>query len=164
MGMERKQESFEEKLAFGKEGEHEVGEYFMQRSYCILPLYQFTDDIAPKIFTLSSTITSPDLFICGNNKYFWVEVKTKNRWIKYNGTLETGCNYRHYKEYCKISDETGMTLYLIFNHKKDDPTGFYYVDIKKRYHRIWDGKNIKTGKIISPEMALWLINDLTKIK
>ena len=162
--MESKQEDFKVKLAFGKEGEHEIGEYLINKNYSILPLYQFNDEITPKIYTSNTTITSPDLFVCGNNKFFWVEVKTKKRWIKYNGGFETGCNYRHYLEYLNISKTTNLTVYIIFNHKEIFPTGYYFVDVNKPLHRIWDGKNCKTGKIISPEMALWLFSDLIKMK
>ena len=162
--MESKQENFKLQLAFGKEGEHEIGEYLIKKNYSILPLYQFNDDIAPQLFTSNSTITAPDLFVCGNNKFFWVEVKTKNRWIKYLGIYETGCNYKHYLEYLKISKETTLPVYLIFNHKEVYPTGYYFINVIKPLHRIWDGKNIKTGQVISQKMALWLFNDLIKLK
>jgi len=161
--MELKQESFKVKLAFGKEGEHEVGEYMLNKGYSILPLYQFNDDVAPQIFNAKTTITSPDLFVCGNNKYFWVEVKTKNRWIKYLADTETGCNYKHYIEYLKIAEITGLPVYIIFNHKDNDPRGFYSVNIKVPLHRIWDGLNCKTGARVSQPLALWLIKDLIKL-
>lgn len=162
--MELKQKSFEIKLAFGKEGEHEVGECLMNMNYTILPLYQFNDAIAPQIYTSNTTITSPDLFVSGNGKCFWVEVKTKNRWIKYFDNTETGCNYRHYQEYLKIQEVTQLPVYLIFNHKEIDPIGYFVVDVKKPLHRIWNGINSKTGIRVSPPMALWLLKDLIRIK
>jgi hypothetical protein len=161
--MEPKQISFKEKLAFGKEGEHEVGNYFLERNFTLLPLYQFEDNIAPKLYTSNSTITSPDLFVCGNGNVFWIEVKTKNRWIKYNGITETGCNYNHFIEYQNIYKTTGIPVYIVFNHKDDQPSGMFCVDIKTPYNRIWDGLNRITGKRVSPEMVLWNIKDLKKI-
>lgn len=163
MYMEQKQKSFEEKLAFGKEGEHEVGEYFMNRGYSLLPLYQFEDKLAPKIYTNSGVIISPDIFVSGRHKAFWVEVKTKKRWIKFKGTLETGLNNRHYDEYIKIRQNTGLPLYVVFNHKEDDPNGFFFVDIATPYKRIWDGINCATGRRISPPLVLWNKEMLTKI-
>lgn len=157
------QKSFELKLAYGKEGEHEVGEYFTGLNYSILPLYQFNDDIAPKLYTANTTVTAPDLFVFGNGKYFWVEVKTKNRWIKYLNSIETGCNERHYLEYLKISEITGLPVYLLFNHKEIEPTGYYCTDVNRQPNRIWDGINCSNGLRVSPPMALWLITDLKKI-
>lgn len=161
--MAQKQQNFKKKLAFGKEGEHEVADYFMKKEYSILPLYQFDDDIAPKIFTFNEEIISPDLFICGNNKTLWVEVKTKNRWIKFRGVIETGCNERHYNDYIKVKKHTQLPLYMVFNHKDVEPLGFYFVEISTPYNRIWDGLNEKTGKRISPPLVLWNFNDLQKL-
>lgn len=161
--MEPKQKSFEEKLAFGKEGEHEVGDYFLSRGYSLLPLYQFTDDLAPKVFYEGTAAISPDIFVSGDNGTFWVEVKTKNRWIKYNGVLETGLNERHYLEYLKIKNKTALPLYVIFNHKEDNPNGFYFVDITTPYNRIWDGLNCATGRRVSPPLVLWKKEMLMKI-
>lgn len=161
--MEQKQKSFEEKLAFGKEGEHEVGEYFMKLGYSLLPLYQFTEDIAPKIYSEVETIISPDIFISGKEKAFWVEVKTKNRWINYNRIRETGLNKRHYDEYIKIRHNTKLPVYVVFNHKDDNPTGFYFIDIIVPYHRIWDGINCATNRRVSPPLVLWKFEALTRI-
>ncbi len=163
MYMEPKQKSFEEKLAFGKEGEHEVGEYFMRRGYSLLPLYQFSEDLAPKIYNDGGVIISPDIFVAGLKKAFWVEVKTKNRWIKYLGNLETGLNERHFNEYLRINRKTELPVYVVFNHKEDMPNGFYFVEITTPFQRIWDGINRANGKRISPPLVLWRIEMLTKI-
>lgn len=161
--MEQKQKNFKEQLAIGKEGEHEIGNYFMNKNYSILPLYQFEDNIAPKVFTLNNTLTSPDMFISGNNKCFWVEVKTKFRWVNYNNIIETGINEKHYRQYLSIAEKTTLPIYLIFNHKKTPPIGYFYIDIKTPYNRIWDGINIADQKYISQPMVFWKYEDLIKI-
>lgn len=160
--MEQKLTNFEQQLAFGKEGEHEVGEYYMSINYSILPLYQFDDKIAPKIFTTNSSITSPDLFISGNNKYFWVEVKTKNRWIDFNG-LQTGCNYEHYLQYLEVKKITGMPVYLVFNHKNIPPLGKFIIEIETIPFRIWDGYNENNGNYVTKPLVLWKYEQLTKL-
>ena len=161
--MDQKQKSFEEKLAFGKEGEHEVGEYFMNRGYALLPLYQFSEKLAPKVYCSESTIISPDILVSGYGSAFWIEVKTKNRWVKFNGKFETGLNEKHYIDYRKIQEKTTLPLYVVFNHKEDNPGGFFFVNILTPYNRIWDGINRATLKQVSQRLVLWEIGQLKKI-
>jgi hypothetical protein len=161
--METTRKSFEQQLAFGKEGEHEIAKYFIEKEYATLTLYQFNNlTEAPKIFTSQKALISPDLFVANKERCFWVEVKTKNRWIVF-GEHETGCNQAHYNNYKHVRETTGIKLYLIFNHKENDPLGYYMVDIDTPPSRIWDGYNVKTGQKVSPPMALWRMMSLIKI-
>lgn len=161
--METTQKNFEQQLAFGKEGEHEIGKYFIEKGYAALTLYQFNNlTEAPKIFTAKKALVSPDLFIANKDKCFWVEVKTKTRWIFF-GSHETGCNHSHYLNYRHVRESTGIKLYLVFNHKQNEPLGYYMIDLDKPPTRIWDGYNSKTKQKVSPPMALWNMVSLTKI-
>lgn len=162
--MEITQPSFKDRLAFGKEGEHEVAQYFMNRGFSALTLYQF-DDLkeSPKIFALDDVQISPDLLIAKPGRIMWVEVKTKQRWIQYLGCLETGCNEFHYMNYVKVRELTGIQSFIVFNHKKAMPCGRFVVDIDKPYSRRWNGINEKTGEKINGPMVLWRMDSLIQI-
>ena len=67
------------------------------------------------------------------------EVKSKNQWVNYTGVLETGCNYKHYQDYKRLSLETEIKLYIVFNHVKGIEQGIYYIDVLEK-GRYWDGK------------------------
>lgn len=137
--MEQNKDSFKEKLAFGEQGEKEIAEILIKKGFYILPLYQFKDKTAPQIIGEYQSITSPDLICFKNKEIIFIEVKSKNKWVKYKGILETGCNYKLYKDYKKLSLKTKIKLYIVFNHVSGDHQGIYYVNIHK-IGRHWDGK------------------------
>ena len=137
--MEQKLKSFKDLLKFGQEGEKEVAEILISKNIATIPLYQFISDSTPIIITKDQNYTLPDL-ICFKNisDCFFVEVKTKNKWVKFNNKFETGMNERLYKEYKAIKEVTGRNVYVFFNHKKQNPVGIYAVELDS-ISRIWDG-------------------------
>lgn len=155
--MEQKQTSFEEQLQFGEEGEELIAAIFIKKGFAVLPLYQFTAEFAPKIITLQTNFISPDLTIFKNGKVVFIEVKSKTRWVKFNGVVETGCNFRHYEHYKNLSEYTNIDLYLVFNHTEDKPEGIYTVSIQTE-GRYWDG--IVKNKQINPPMFFWNYKNL----
>jgi hypothetical protein len=162
--METKQKNFKEKLAEGKEGEHEIANYLISKGYIILPLYQFEDDNkSPKLFYLNDNVTAPDLFVSGNKEALFVEVKTKKRWVTFTRINETGINRRLYYEYRKVHKKTGLPLFIVFNHKEIEPIGYFYVDISTPCNRIWDGIDKIDGRKISEPMVFWRYDQLTKL-
>lgn len=170
--MEQKKEDFKSQLAFGVEGEKEVAEMLIKTGVSILPLYQFNADMSPKILTENKILSSPDLTCFRNGKCFFVEVKSKKRWTICPKTnrIETGCDYRLYKQYLEISQKTGIELILVFNHVNNKPfekinessNGFFYVNIitKGRY---WDGCNEKTKKQVHKPIYFWEYFQLKKM-
>jgi len=157
MGMTQK--NFKELLEFGEEGEHEVADFLINRGVKILPLYQFTPDTTPYIFSKDEKIISPDL-ICFSDTAFMVEVKTKNQWVEFRGVIETGIDKRLFLQYKKIQELTKIDFYVFFNHKTNEPTGFYFCKLDD-YTREWDG--IVKGKRVSKEMMFYNIDVLKKI-
>lgn len=129
--------TFEKLLAFGEEGEHEVAKELIKKGASVMPLYQFENKHAPYILTLESKVTSPDL-ICFSKKAFMVEVKTKNQWVEHKGLVETGLNYRLFKQYKKVKDSTNYDVFVFFNHKTENPQGIYYCKLEQNT-RYWDG-------------------------
>lgn len=157
--MEQKQKNFKECLAFGEEGEHEAAEFLLTKGVNVLPLYQFQNDHAPFILSMESKVVSPDL-ICFKEDCFMVEVKTKNQWVVYKGTRETGIDQRLFNHYNTIRNFTGKKVFVMFNHKKNEPLGFYIVELMN-YTRVWDGK--ANGKKVHPEMVFYNIQVLNKL-
>lgn len=159
--MVQKQENFKELLAFGVEGEHEIGQYLLSRGVTIMPLYQFEPLEAPVILKGAEKITMPDL-ICFKDDCFFVEVKTKNQWVVYGDRRETGLNLKHYNHYKKIKDYTGKQVFVFFNQKQDEPLGYYYIELDG-YTRLWDGKNPK-GEQKFDAMVFYNFDKLQKVK
>lgn len=142
MNNKESEDKFQLNLAYGIEGEREVAEIFIKNGYSILPMFQFKElNSAPKIIKQNNTeLISPDLILFKNNKTLFVEVKKKNRWVKNNNILETGCDYRLYTHYLDIVNNTGINLIMVFNHVNTPPLGIYYINIKTP-GRFWDGNN-----------------------
>lgn len=165
--MAQNSESFKNELKFGQEGEHEVASILLGKGISVLPLYQFENTIhAPCILTEFENIICPDL-ICFKNACFMVEVKTKRQWVEYNGVKETGFNEKHYNHYKKITQATGMKVYVFFNHKqnglngyKSEPLGIFYTELEN-YTRFWDG--IVNGKKVHQATYFYNIDILKKI-
>lgn len=159
--MEQSKINFEECLKVGEQGEKDVAIHLLELGYNVLPLYQFEPTFAPRIFNIHKNLTAPDLIVFNNAKTTFVEVKSKNRWIKYAGIIETGCDYRLYKEYKELSLMTKMPLHIIFNHSIDDPCGYFYIDINEQ-GRYWDGCN-ENGEKKSKAMYFWQCHQLKKL-
>lgn len=154
--MAQNKDNFKEALAFGQDGEREIAKELIKKGYYVLPLYQFQDEISPKIIGEKNYI-SPDLICFKNNTTIFVEVKSKTGWVKFNGVIETGCNYEHYKHYRDISAKTKIKTYIVFNHVLGEHKGIYYIDVLKN-GRYWDGK-VKDKSVYDAEY-FWNKNDL----
>lgn len=138
--MVQTQESFSEKLAFGQEGEHIVGQILLDEGVTLLPLYQFQDiEKAPLIYAGETKYAAPDLTCFKDGQGWFVEVKSKRRWVKFTGELETGLDQRKYDIYKQVQETTGLPVYLCFRHIEEEPTGIYYAMLDS-YTRYWDGK------------------------
>lgn len=159
--MGQSKDNFKLNLAFGQEGEKEVTFLLLKKGYSILPLYQFTDDISPKILKGDLSFVSPDLTIFKNGKTTFIEAKRKTGWVKYKETIETGCDFRLYEHYKKVSSETGIELWMVFVHENEKPNGIYAINIKEE-GRYWDGKTPQ-GKSVHKPMFFWNFNKMKQI-
>lgn len=160
--MEQKLTSFKDFLKFGEDGEKEVAIQLIEKGINIMPLYQFTNkDKTPVLLTKNTQIIAPDLICYYKNKSFFVEVKTKNKWVVSKNYIETGLDYKHYLEYLKIKETTGLPVYLFFNHINEKPNGIFYVEISKN-NRYWDG-TIPNGIKYYTEMIFYKFDVLKEI-
>tara|TARA_Y100001937_G_scaffold49026_1_gene68335 strand:+ start:1161 stop:1649 length:489 start_codon:yes stop_codon:yes gene_type:complete len=153
--MAQNKDNFKQALAFGQDGEREIAKKLITKGFYVLPLYQFQDEISPKIIGNENYI-SPDLICFKNNNTIFIEVKSKRQWVYWKGQLETGCNYQHYKHYRDIAAKTKIKTYMVFNHVDGDYQGIYYIDVLKN-GRYWDGK--AKDKVYKAEY-FWNKNDL----
>lgn len=148
--MGQNQTNFNEFLKFGEEGEEIVAEYLMNNcGISILPLYQFEAESTPIILNKKIKMITPDLTCFNSGHVFFVEVKRKRKWVRRKGQLETGFNYDHFIHYSRVEKDTGLKVFIVFNHEKENPTGLYYVELKN-YDRIWDGTNSVGQKTYPP--------------
>lgn len=148
--MESKQTNFNEMLAFGQEGEHIVAQALMSNGIYVMPLYQFSDSLAPAIFNTDEKLTCPDLICFEDGKCFFVEVKRKQTWVRYTG-VETGLNLQLYEHYKTLADKTGLPCYVVFLHEKQEPCGTYFTEIHNEHSRSWNGYG-GNGYVTRPEI------------
>ncbi len=159
--MEQKQTSFDKQLKIGEEGEHIITEFLLNKKVVVMPLYQFNAEKTPMLFSKNENIICPDL-LCYGNKVFFVEVKSKHRWVRWHGGIETGFNYRHYTHYLNVEQTTNQNVYVIFRHTKEEPTGVYIVKLDYKPIRYWDGKT-PSGKYIDKPFVFYPYEALKKI-
>lgn len=142
--------NFSESLAFGKEGEHRVAIELFNRGFYVMPLYQFSDALAPAIYALSQSYTAPDLIACKDGKVYFVEVKRERQWVRgFNGT-ETGVTAKLYDGYKRLSDDTGVPLFVVFLQDVQEPTGVYMTEIHNEHTRSWNGRGLSMGYLTHP--------------
>lgn len=154
---------FKKALAMGVEGEEQVCSALLRMGVTALPLFQFSDEIAPKIVTATARFSSPDLICFGRKGAFFVEVKTKNSWSidRKSNLLVTGVNKRLWDDYKAIQDATGIPVYIAFNHRSQAPEGVFLIGLDK-YNNVWDGLN-RVGERVAQVIVQYAFKDLKKI-
>ena len=124
--------SFENTLSEGLAGESVITRWLNQQGCHVLPAYEVSQNRGkgPRLFTASEQLIAPDLLCLNDTKVFWVECKTKAAfvWHRLSETWRTGLDLRHWQDYLKVEDTTGIPVWLLFLHKpgslaKDTPEG-----------------------------------------
>jgi len=111
---------------------------------------------------LTGSIIAPDMTVIKAPKVFFVEVKRKTRWIHWCGKTETGLNQRHYNEYKRIAEATGLPVLLIFIHEGERPHGIYVTTVANAPDRIWNGKT-PDGRYVTQPEVFFLSESLKRI-
>lgn len=157
--------TFDESLAFGAEGEDRVARWLIRRGVVVLPLYQFESHAsAPMLFEAQGAMTCPDL-ACFGGRAFFAEVKRKGRWIRWGNRMETGCNLRLWRDYCRVADRAGVSVFLFFLHDSGERQGLYFASTATLmpFLREWDGRHHQNRARISPPLALFPIQALRAV-
>ena len=170
--MAARSDEFSERLAFGEDGEHLVARFLMSRGVVLSPLYQFQNhDRAPvALWEVDGAQVSgvlPDLACWNKGRAFFAEVKRKTRWVHWEGARETGFDQRLWREYRRIRTQSGVPVWVFFVHEQQEPCGIYLVNIDKKPSRVWDGRNKRTGRLVSGvrgAMTLFDYSELTPVR
>jgi hypothetical protein len=120
---------FREKLAFGQTAESQIAAWLRGRGYTTMPVYETLMDTnkGPQVFTPTTQLVAPDLFVFRGNRALWIEAKHKTAftWHRLTQQWVTGIDLRHYKDYCAVDDGSPWPVWLLFFHRggqaKDSP-------------------------------------------
>jgi len=162
--------SFQDNLSYGQTGESKIANWLKSKGYNVLPVYEIEIPTGkgPRLFTPSSQLVAPDIFVFKADKAYWVEAKHKTAfsWHRITNRWVTGIGLRHYFDYCKIASFSPFPVRLMFLHDggqaKDSPpnspSGLFGNDITKlqncenHRHEGWG----KSG------MVYWAVESLIK--
>ena len=173
-------QDFEAQLAYGNEGEHEVGAWMIRRGHPVIPLYPPHSDEgvalqgrgAPSILWANGgeriAKALPDLAVFPPSGIMLVEVKRKRKWVRFRGGTETGFNASLYREYSEIADRIDVPVWVFFLHEHEEPTGWFAQSLtvlrRDAPPRLWDGRHHKSGLSILPPMVLWPLSVLVPLR
>lgn len=170
---------FERKLAVGKIGESLIARWLRSRGNYVLPVYEIemNQGKGPQLFPpitggiVSAGIIAPDLLAFKQTgDVFWIEAKHKSAFTphrKSGGTLTTGIDLHHYRQYVQLLAESPWPIWLLFLHRgrsaancpENTPTGLFGNDLKylaENVHHTHDNWG-KSG------MVYWAIDSLIKM-
>lgn len=128
--------SFQQALSTGQLGESLIAQWLRNKGYNVLPAYEKEIDNGkgPRLFTATGNertqLISPDLFVMGRGRFFWVEAKHKTRfsWYGVGRYFVTGVDLKHFHDYCRVADSTEIPVYLLFLHRE---TETWSTDVEK---------------------------------
>ncbi|MFA5706675.1 MAG: hypothetical protein WDA41_10010 [Candidatus Neomarinimicrobiota bacterium] len=164
--MTSRDDDFAAKLEVGKDGERVVAARLLRRGCSVLPLYQFDADRAPSVLSGDQRIVLPDL-LCwptGGGEQFFVEVKLKHQWVRWNGRRETGFSARLLPHYQAVQTVTGSSVYVAFVHEVAAPLGIFVADLARLIplRREWDGLS-PSGQRVSEPLTLFPADALREL-
>lgn len=116
---------FEENLRQGQIGESIIAKWLRRRGWHVLPAYEKEIDNGkgPRLFTANGSastaqLVAPDILGIRSGSFKWFEAKHKTRfsWYGKGGYFVTGIDKRHFDDYCKVADVTGLPVWVLFLH------------------------------------------------
>ncbi len=123
-----------------------------KRNWYVLPTYDFNgfaQDKAPRLVSGGQKLVVPDILAFRQGKGAWFEIKLKERADLYRATntRETGLPYRHYKDYTRIAQLTGLPVWVIFIHEKEQVVKTGEI-AKLPISHVYDGDKMDRGGTI----------------
>jgi hypothetical protein len=120
--------SFADSLSTGQLGESLIAQWLRRRGWHVLPAYEkeLGEYKGPRLFMAmgceSAQLIAPDLFTMRNGDFRWIEAKHKTHFSWYNigKRFVTGIDLRHYGDYCRVADATGVDVWLMFLHRDEN--------------------------------------------
>jgi len=118
---------FEDKLKIGRVAENEIVAWLRSRGNGVVTVYEIEhkSGLGPRFFGKDRAFIAPDILLFnGGGRVLWCETKHKTvfSWYRIDGCWETGIDSRHYDEYLKVADETGLPVWLVFLHRTSTPS------------------------------------------
>lgn len=120
--------SFATSLATGQLGESLIAQWLRRRGWHVLPAYEKEtgDYKGPRLFMAQGSdkaqLIAPDLLTMRNGDFRWIEAKHKTHfsWYGKEQRFVTGIDLHHYGDYCRVADETGIDVWLMFLHREEN--------------------------------------------
>lgn len=177
--------NFDANYAYGKIAESQIAQWLIRTfGYHLLPAYEIEipSGKGPRLLGPYGELIAPDLLaILFNHMEVlmqWYEIKHKERftWRYISGQWQTGIDLRHFEDYIKVQEQTGIEVYLLFLHRSDlpslddlkhgspkrCPTGLFGGSLRDLMHN-WDHKDSYDKKNRSFPMVYWNEKDLKQI-
>lgn len=162
--------TFADTLNYGKIGESRIATWLKSCGYSVLPVYnvEVQSGKGPRLFTPTTQLIAPDLFVFSAAGAYWVEVKHKSAfsWHRNSEKWVTGIDLCHYLDYCKIAEFSPFPVKLIFLHDggqakgspPNSPVGLFGNDLSY-LQRHENHRSLNWGK---SGMVYWAVDDLIR--
>lgn len=178
--------NFDANYAYGKIAESQIAQWLIRvYGYHLLPAYEIEipSGKGPRLLGPYGELIAPDLLAIRFNRMKvlvqWYEIKHKERFSWYRkggGWWQTGIDLRHFEDYIKVQEQTGIEVFLLFLHRSCDPsrndleqgsptncpTGLFGGSLRDLMHN-WDHKDSYDKKNRSFPMVYWNDKDLKHI-
>lgn len=167
---------FNTMLKFGKETENRVATYLQQKQSCsLLPVCNIKSHQFKGPHIIGADLIAPDFIVFGSlnmiskNNHIWIEVKGKFgfSWYRKNSAWQTGVDNSAFSSYCKVADETGIPVGLLFlgygEQSKDAPVGSPSGLYGGSIDYLQDNIDHYFSDYGNGGMVFWNVNDLVKI-
>lgn len=121
----RPQDDFQRQLERGSVYEAAFANWLQaERGYHILPAYEYSglaNSHAPCLALGDEKLVTPDVLAFKSGLGLWFDPKLKTRADLYRktNTWETGTPLRNYRDYERIAALTGMDVWLVFIHERE---------------------------------------------
>ena len=103
----------------GRVFESALARWMIRRGFCVLPVYDIAEQQfkGPQLFACDGGFVAPDMLAMKpSGQILFVEAKCKSgfTWSRQYQRFETGIDIRHYLDYQKVAEKTGLPLWIVF--------------------------------------------------
>lgn len=163
--------AFRESLRVGKVGESKIAQYFKDKGYNVLPVYEIEIDSGkgPQLFTPNKQLIAPDMLVFKMDKCFWIEAKHKTAFTWHRNTQKwtTGVDLKHYEHYCEVDNCSPWPVWLMFLHRggqaKDSPADSPAGLFGNTLEHLREHENHRSPNWGKYGMVYWNIGSLKKL-
>lgn len=111
--------NFGKNLGIGRVVESLIAQWLIQRGFAVLPVYEIAEQQykGPQLYSCDGEFVAPDMLaIKLGGPILFVEAKCKAGWTLYrkHDRVETGIDWKHYLDYQKVAEKTGLPLWILF--------------------------------------------------